>query len=186
MDQETTNNGLGYYRIKTEWTKETSTGALAKVKTEELVLATSYTEAEKVAYGIIEDQSRTQFGSANLEIIKTKISNVLFNRILAQDPKPICGLICNFFEESEESGFGFYTVKVVYFETDEKSGKTKSSNDMFFVPATSNANAIVRVEHRLADSALDFVIRDTKFDKAEAIYWPESVHQDKMKELDLA
>jgi hypothetical protein len=183
--EEMTNGGLDFYRIKTEWTKECESGELNKVKTEELVMATSYTEAEKVAYEIANDQCRTQFGSMNIEIIKTKISDVLFNNILAQDEHTTCGLICNFFEESEESGVGLYMVKVVIFTIDEKSGKTKRNTQTFFVPATSNSDATKRVEEQLLRTMSDFVIRDTKFDKAEAIYWPTDVHQSKVTAADL-
>lgn len=185
MEQTATSGSLDFYRIKTEWTKECESGELAKVKTEELVMATSYTEAEQVAYAIAEDQSRTHFGSMNIEIVKTKINDVLFNDILTQDSKTICGLICNFFEESEESGTGLYMVKSVIFTTDEKTGKTKRSTQTVFVPATSNADATKRVAKCMNDSMLDFVIRDTRFDKAEAIYWPADIHQSKVKALDL-
>ena len=108
--EEIINGSLDFYRIKTEWTRERENGELAKVKTEELVMATSYTEAEKVAYAIVEDQQRAKYGSVNIEIIKTKINDVLFNDILVQDNQTVCGLICNFFEESEESGVGLYNV----------------------------------------------------------------------------
>lgn len=185
MEKETTNSGLDFYRIKTEWTKECESGELAKIKTEELVLSTSYTEAEKVAYAIAEDQSRTKYGSMNIEIIKTKINDVLFNKILVQDEETTCGLICNFFEESEESGVGLYMVKVIIFTQDEKTGKTKRTTQTFFVPATSNADATKRVEANMEKTMSDFVIRDTRFDKAEAIYWPSDIHQNKVNALDL-
>ena len=68
-------NGFDFYRIKTEWVSERDGGNLAKVKTEELVYVSSYTEAEKVAYAIAESENRTQFGSINIEIIKTKITD---------------------------------------------------------------------------------------------------------------
>ncbi len=185
MEQETLNSELNFFRIKTEWTKECETGELAKVKTEELVMAANYTDAEKVAYAIAEDQSRTRFGSMNIEIIKTKIADVIFNDIFVQDEQTLCGLICNFFEESEESGVGLYMVKVIIFTVDEKTGKTKRSTQTVFVPAKSNADATQRVESYMKDSMLDFVIRDTRFDKAEAIYWPTDVHQKKVRALDL-
>ena len=47
-----------YYRIKTEWTKEDADGQLQKTKTEELVYATSYSEAEATAYALIESENR--------------------------------------------------------------------------------------------------------------------------------
>lgn len=185
MKQEAMDSSLDFYRIKTEWTKECESGELAKTKTEELAMVSSYTEAEKLAYEIAEDQTRTRFGSMNIEIIKTKITDVIFNDILAQDDHTICNLICNFFEDSEESGVGLYMVKVVIFTVDEKTGKTKRTTQTVFVPAKSNADATQRVEDYMKQSMFDFVIRDTRFDKAEAIYWPADVHQNKTKNFDL-
>lgn len=48
------NQGFDYFRIKMTWTAEQEDGSLAKVKTEDLVYASSYTEAEKIAYALIE------------------------------------------------------------------------------------------------------------------------------------
>lgn len=189
MKQETKSIGIdfyNFYRIKTEWKKEQESGELSKTKTEELVMATSYTEAEKIAYAIADDQSRTRFGSMNIEIIKTKICDVLFNNILVQDGQTTCGLICNFFEEPEESGVGLYMVKAAVFTQDEKTGKIKHSTRTMFVPATSNADATNRVKTHMDESMFgDFVIRDTRFDKAEAIYWPSDIHQAKVRAFDL-
>lgn len=178
------NAGLNYYRIKTEWVAEGDKGALEKTKTEELVLATSYSEAETVAYAIAEDQNRGKFGSFSIEIVKTKIEDVLFNEILSQDDKPLNSLICNFFEEGEESGVGLYAVKVIFFNLDEKSGKTKRVTQTYFVPATSNSDATRRIDSFLKGTLSDYVIRDTKFDKAAAIYWPADVHQSKVNAAD--
>ena len=127
MEQNKENMGLDYYRIKTEWVSEADNGELQKTKTEELVLATSYTEAETVAHSIADVQSRGKFGSVNIEIIKTKINDVLINDILAQEEGTTAGLICSYFQESDESGVGLYAVKIVNFYIDEKSGKNVGS-----------------------------------------------------------
>ena len=185
MEQTTKNEGLDFYRIKTEWVRELESGELGKVKSEELVMTASYTDAEKVAYTIAEDQSRTQFGSMNIEIIKTKINDVLFNDILAQDDKTLCGLVCNYFKEPEDSGVGLYQVKMVIFGQDEKTGKTKRTAQTVFVPAMSNADATKRIEEDMKHVMSDFVIRDTRFDKAEAIYWPIATHKSKTQTFDL-
>ena len=84
-----------YYRIKTEWTKEAADGQLQKTKTEELVYATSYSEAEAVAYALLEAENREQYSDATIEIVKTKISEMLFNETLDHDDKLIGGLVCN-------------------------------------------------------------------------------------------
>ena len=99
-------NGFDYYRIKTEWISEREGGALAKVKTEELVYASSYTEAEKVAYALAEDENRTQFGSISIDITKTKITELVYNDTLEQSADLVSGLICNYFSEGEDTGVG--------------------------------------------------------------------------------
>lgn len=176
---------LNYYRTKTECTVELPNGQLAKKKIEELVLASSYTEVEALVNEIIYSLNRTQFGSVNYEITKTKISDVLYNDILSQsdDIKNYC---CNYFEESDTSGVGLYTVKVIFFTIDEKTAKEKESTEVFYVPAKSNADATDRISKHLEKTTFDYIIRDTKFDKAEAIYWPLDVHKSKIEDYSLS
>ncbi len=177
---------LSFFRVKTEYNKEQSNGALAKTKAEELVLATNYTEAEAVVHSIISTLNRTQFGSVNYEIIKTKIEDVFFNDILAQDEAGFGkDFVCNYFEESENSGVGLYMVKVVFITIDERTAKEKQSVKDFYVPALSNADATARISRTLDKMMVDYVIRDTKFDKAEAIYWPLNIHKEKVENFDL-
>lgn len=175
--------GFDYYRIKTEWTAEKEDGSLMKTKTEELVLAASYTEAEKVAYLIAEDQNRMQYSSSiNVEIVKTKITEMLYNSTLSHDNELIAGLVCNYFEEGADTGVGFYAVKVMYIELDEKTGKSKRANETIYTPAISNTDAANFVKQFLKENETrDFVIRDTKFDKAETILWPAAVQEEKNK-----
>ena len=185
MEQIKENAHLDYYRIKTEWVSEGENGILQKTKTEELVLATSYTEAEMVAHSIVETQERQKFGSVNIEIIKTKINDVLINDILAQETEMTAGLICNYFQESEESGVGLYAVKINNFYIDEKSGKTKRTSETLYTPALGNADTTNRIAEHLKNTMTDYVIRDVKFDKAEAIYLPKDIFQSKIKKADL-
>lgn len=168
-----------YYRIKTEWTKEAADGQLQKAKTEELVYATSYSEAEATAYALIEAENREQYSDASIEIIKTKISEMLYNETLDHDDSLINGLVCNFFAEGEDSGVGIYSVKVMIPFLDEKSGKEKMNSETIFTPASSNTDAAERISKYLKNSASDFIIRDIKFDKAEAILWSPSMQEQK-------
>ncbi len=176
---------LNYFRVKTECTVELSDGALAKKKIEELILATSYTEAEMLVNEIISSLNRTQFGSVNYEIIKTKISDVLFNDTLVQE-QTVKGFYCNYFEEDENTGVGLYMVKVMFLTLDERTGKEKKTIEDFYVPALSNADANDKINTHLKKTMSDFVIRDTKFDKAEAIYWPLDVHKRKVENFELS
>ncbi|MBO5970104.1 MAG: DUF4494 family protein [Clostridia bacterium] len=175
--------GFDFYRIKTEWTSEREGGALAKTKTEELVYASSYSEAEKVAYALAENQNRTQFGSISIEILKTKITELVYNNVLTQDTELTAGLVCNFFEEAVDTEVGLYCVKVMYMVVDEKTGKEKRSNENIYVPATSNIEAaqFVHAYLKKVGETREFIIRDTKFDRAEAILWPTDVHQEKVR-----
>lgn len=168
-----------YYRIKTEWTKEDADGQLQKTKTEELVYATSYSEAEATAYALIESENRERFSDASIEIIKTKISEMLYNETLDHDDTLVNGLVCNFFSEDEDSGVGIYSVKVMIPIMDEKSGKEKMNTETIFTPASSNTDAAERISKHLKHTMSDFIIRDIKFDKAEAILWPPSVQEQK-------
>lgn len=176
---------LSYFRVKTECTVELPNGALAKKKIEELILATSYTETEMLVNEIISSLNRTKFGSVNYEIIKTKISDVLFNDTLAQE-ESVKDFCCNFFEEDESTGVGLYMVKVMFLTIDEKSGKEKKTVEDYYVPALSNADATEKINKHLGKTMSDFVIRDTKFDKAEAIYWPLDVHKNKVENFALS
>lgn len=173
-----------YFRLKTECTVELPSGALAKKKIEELVLATSYTEAEILVHEIIASLNRTKFGSVSYEIIKTKINDVRYNDVLSQD-EVIKDFVCSCFEEDESTGVGLYNVKVDFFIIDEKSGKEKKISENYYVPALSNADATDRVARFLKSDMSDFVIRDAKFDKAEAIYWPLDVHKQKVEAFKL-
>lgn len=173
------NTMLNYYRIKTEWTSEKEDGSLVKLKTEELAYAESYTEAEKIAYALVEDQNRSRFGTVSIDITKTKISELLYNDILVHDDRLIGGLVCNYFEDDGDQ-VGIYAVKVMFIDFDEKSGKEKKSFETIFTPATSNTDAAACINGHLGQTMRDYVIRDIKFDKAEAVLWPKNVQESKM------
>ncbi len=175
---------LNYFRVKTECIVELPNGALGKKKIEELIMATSYTEAEALVHEIVASLNRTQFGSVNYEIIKTKIEDIQYNDVLTQE-ETIKHFVCNCFSEDESSGVGLYAVKVDFFTVDEKTAKEKKTTESYYVPALSNADATSRIQRYLKQTVADFVIRDAKFDKTEAIYWPLDVHNGKVKAYEL-
>lgn len=168
-----------FYRIKMEWTREGEDGELQKAKTEELAYVTSYSEAEKIAYALIEDENRAKYGSVNFEIIKTKISELLYNDTMEHDDILIGGLVLNYFSEPESSGVGLYSVKVISSHIDEKSNKEKKQTDVIFTPAMSNTDAAKRINDYMGRTMQDFVIRDIKFDKAESILWTPEIQAQK-------
>lgn len=177
---------FNYYRVKTEWVAENNDGGISKRKTEELVLAANYTEAEKVAYLIAESQERCKLESSiTIDIVKTKIKEMLYNSTLQHDNVMIGGLVHNYFEESDDTGVGLYSVKVVYFEVDEKTGKERHPNETIYTPATSATDAIDFVKKYLNDvETRDFIVRDAKFDKAEAILWSADTQEQKSNQFD--
>lgn len=90
-------------------------------------------------------EGKDEFGDVDVEIVRTKISEVAYNDTFATDTELICGLISYFFEESEDTEVGLYQVSLVYYDVDEKTGKTKSSNSTIYVPAYSSSEAIENI-----------------------------------------
>lgn len=172
MDQ-----GFNYYRIKMAWTVEQEDGTLAKIKTEDLAYVSSYTEAEKVAYALIEDQQRDKNGEVTFEILKDKISEMLYNDNLMHDSDLLGGLVYNYLDPDADENIGIYVVKIMLVTIDERTAKEKRTYQTIHTPAKSNTDAAERIKKYLSMS--DFIIRDIKFDKAESILWPVEVFQSK-------
>lgn len=170
-----------YYRIKMNWTAEDEDGTLAKIKTEDLVYASSYTEAEKIAYALVEDQKRDQYSDVTFEIIKTKITEMLFNDNLCHDSELIGGLVYNYLDPEADENIGIYSVKVMTMVIDEKTAKEKRSYETIYTPASSNTDAAERIQKHLG--LADYVIRDIKFDKAESILWPTEIFESKVNNI---
>lgn len=158
------------------WKKHNDEGKVVQAKTEDLVLATSYTEAESIAMLLIEHDSRDSISSDIIyEIIKTKVSTLLINDTLTKDTELVGNLVHCYFEELEETGKGLYAVKADIFTVDERTAKTKVQKTVIYVPATSPTNAAkLAVEHFKME---DVVIRDINFDKAQAILLPTDTYQ---------
>jgi hypothetical protein len=171
-------NGSDFYRIKTSWTRQMEDGSLSKVKTEELVCAGSYTEAEVVANALISKYERCKYSDeVSYEITKTKISTMLYNDNLVTDTELVQSLVHSFFEDSDETGVGMYAVKIMTITIDEKTAKERRSYETIYTPASSNNNAAEHVRKYL--KGVDYVVRDIKFDKAEGILWSTEIHQSK-------
>lgn len=171
------NTGFDYYRIKMQWKGELEDGSLEKLKTEDLVYASSYSEAEKMAYAIIEDQNRTKHDEIySIEIIKTKIGDMLFNETLDHDERLVGGMIYNFFP-TVDNGEGFYEVKLDIITIDERTAKERKTRESIYTPATDNIDAAARVLKYM--SGQDVIIRKVTFDKAESILWPKDVFERK-------
>lgn len=177
-------NGFNYYRIKMQWKAEQQDGSIDKVKTEDLVYSTSYSEAEAIAYAIIQDQSRDKHDDImSFEIIKTKIDDMLFSNALDNDGALVGGMIYNFFP-SVENGEGFYSVRTMTTVLDERTAKEKKTYSTIYTPADNYTDAGDRVlKYMKTAGAGDVVIRDVKFDQAQSILWPIDTYQQKVNDL---
>lgn len=132
-----------YFRIKMSYQGTDATGAIVPIKTEDIVMAVCYSDAEAIAYKLAE--GKNEYGEVDIEIVKTKISEIAYNDTFATDTELIGGLISYYFEESEDTEVGLYQVSLVYFNLDEKTGKIKNEKSTIYVPAYSSSEAIENV-----------------------------------------
>ena len=165
---------FNYFRIKMAYKGTNDLGAIVPIKSEDLVMATCYTEAEQNAY---------KFGDVDIYIVRTKISEFDYNDTFATDTELICGLISYFFEESEDTEVGLYQVSLVYYDVDEKTGKTRSSNSTIYVPAYSSSEAIenIRTYLKRAGETREYTIRNVKYDKAQSVMVTPETHQNNIR-----
>ena len=172
---------FNYFRIKMAYKGTNDLGAIVPIKSEDLVMATCYTEAEQIAYKLTE--GKDEFGDVDVEIVRTRISEVAYNDTFATDTELICGLISYFFEESEDTEVGLYQVSLVYYDVDEKTGKTKSSNSTIYVPAYYSSEAIenIRTYLKRAGETREYTIRNVKYDKAQSVMVTPETHQNNIR-----
>lgn len=170
-------NGFNFYRIKMAYKETNDLGAIVNVKTEDLVMASCYTEAEKIAYKLAE--GKDEFGGVDYEIVRTKISEIAYNDTFATDTQLTCGLVTYFFEEEEETEVGLYQVNLVYYAIDEKTGKTKPQNETIFIPALSSSEVVNNIHSHLKQvgETRDYTIRNVKYDKAQSVMVTPDTHQ---------
>lgn len=88
---------FNYFRIKMAYKGTNDLGAIVPIKSEDLVMATCYTEAEQIAYKLTE--GKDEFGDVDVEIVRTKISEVAYHDTFATDTELICGLISYFLKK---------------------------------------------------------------------------------------
>ena len=169
--------GFDSYRIKMAFKAEAENGAIEPTKTEDLVMATCYTEAEKIAYKLMEGKDR--FGEVSYEITKTKISSVLYNDTFQTDENLICGLFSYYFEEPEDTEVGLYAVSAIIYFVVEKTGKLKPQKETIYLPAKSPRQAIANTVEYInvfIPNADSYTIRNVKYDKAQSVMVTPEVH----------
>lgn len=166
------------FRSITTWLRENpETGAAEKTKTEDIIEAVNFTEAEKVAYTLAEKELRIKLGDVDIDLKRiNNISDIIYQPVLAHEKELVEGLTYNFFEGTDDTGEGLYAVKAMFTEITEK-GKEKRSNEILFVAASSNGDATKIAKLWLSKyDTRDFVVRDAKFDKASAILLTTSTY----------
>lgn len=170
-----------YYRIKLAYKGMDEKGFITSIKSEDLVMATCYTEAEQVAYKLAE--GKDEYGNVEIEIIKTKINEVVFNNAFSVAKELTHGLITYYFKESENSEVGLYAVTIVYYETNETNGKDKQTKEIIFIPASSSKEAIDNIHATLKKlgESRDWVIRNIKYDKAQSVLVTPETHQNNLQ-----
>lgn len=166
-----------YFRIKMSYQGTNAMGAIVSIKTEDLVMAVCYSDAEAIAYKLAEDKN--EFGEVDIEVIKTKITEIAYNDTFSTDTELIRGLISYYFEESEDSEVGLYQVSLVYLNLDEKTGKVKNEKGTIYVPAYSSPEAIDNVRDYLKQvgETREYIIRNVKYDKAQSVMVTPEVHK---------
>lgn len=171
-----------YFRIKMAYKGTDDQGAIVPVKTEDLVMATCYTEAEKIAYTLAE--GKDEFGEVDIDIARTKIGSVAYNDTLATDRALTCGLITYYFEEDETTEAGLYAVSVIYHDVDEKTGKAKKTSETIYMPADTSKAAIENTHKYLKaeEETRDWTIRNVKYDKAQSILVTPDTHKSNTRE----
>lgn len=166
------------FRSITTWLRENpETGAAEKTKTEEIIEAVNFTEAEKIAFALAEKEVRFKLGDVDIDIKRiNNINEIIYQPVLVHDDTLVEGLTYNYFEGTDDTGEGLYSVKVMFTEITDK-GKEKRSSETLFVPANSNGEATKIVKAWLSkNDTRDFVVRDAKFDKASALLLTTSTY----------
>lgn len=168
---------LSIFRIKMSYQGTDATGAIVPIKTEDIVMAVCYSDAEAIAYKLAE--GKNEYGEVDIEIVKTKISEIAYNDTFATDTELIGGLISYYFEESEDTEVGLYQVSLVCFNLDEKTGKIKNEKSTIYVPAYSSSEAIENVRDYLKQvgETREYTIRNVKYDKAQSVMVTPETHK---------
>lgn len=174
-------SGFDFYRIKMAYQGTDDQGAVVLFKTEDLVMATCYSETEKIAFKLSE--GKDEFGKVEYEILKTKISEVVYNNTFVTDTELTCGLVTYYFEEDDNTEVGLYAVSVVYREINEKTGKERKTSETIYVPAYSSKEAIDNTNAYLKQvgETRDWTIPNVKYDKAQSVLVTVEQHQNNIR-----
>lgn len=163
------------FRLKFAFDDRNEEGKLKKAKLECLVECETYSEAEKMAYDIIEREGLGTYGDVEYEIAKTKlsISNFIDNNTLSANRGMVNGKTeCYFSDETD----AFFIVKMKLYSYNEK-GKKQQTLLTCVVSDESINKAIATVRTYMSSAMQDYVITDTKMDAAEYLYLSPSSYK---------
>lgn len=172
------NTGIEFYRLRFEYMGEDSDGKLATKKEDDLVIAVNYTDAEALAFEMMEEMKQYN-DSVKYEIVKAKIPELLFTDTFSTDKEYKENYVLYFFSEGEDEA-ALFAVNVKYTEISD-NGKEKSKKENIYVAASSPKEAYDFVSKYLAKvETRDWAIRDVKFDKASSVLVTEEMHKNNL------
>lgn len=164
-----------FYRLRFEYMGEDSEGKLVTKKEDDLVVAVNYTDAEALAFEMMEEMKQYN-DSVKYEIVKAKVPELLFTNVFSVDKKYKENYVLYFFSEEEDDA-ALFAVNVKYTETSE-NGKEKSKKENIYVAASSAKEAYDFVHKYLTKvETRDWSIRDVKFDKASSVLVTEEMYK---------
>lgn len=160
------------FRLKLQYKSENqSTGEIEKTKTEILTECVNYTNAEEVAYSIIEQYHMDKFEPCVYDIVKTKIetTDIYGNESMKIDYSYDIDSLHQHYFDNEENGL--YEVETIVFG--DKEIKEKDHKHTFYIPAANVADAMNKARTILQNMGCELgncLIPSAKLDKAEWIY----------------
>ena len=109
-------------------------------------------------------EGKDEFGDVDVEIVRTKISEVAYNDTFATDTELICGLISYFLKKVKIQKLGCIKYLLFIMMWTKKTGKTKSSNSTIYVPAYSSSEAIEKYSQltKRLGKQREYTIRNVK------------------------
>lgn len=171
----TMNTVQEFYRLRFEYMGEDSEGKLVTKKEDDLVVAVNYTDAEALAFEMMEEMKQYN-DSVKYEIVKAKVPELLFTNVFSVDKEYKENYVLYFFSEEEDDA-ALFAVNVKYTETGE-NGKEKSKKENIYVAASSAKEAYDFVFKYLSKvETRDWSIRDVKFDKASSVLVTEEMYK---------
>lgn len=141
-----------YFVSKFSYDAINEKGATTKVKDEFLINAETFTMAEAMTIKENENSNVTDIAISALTI--SKVNEVVFFESDEKDPDVI---------------YKFFKVKIIFFELDENTGKTKKLTEYKLVEAPSISKTHEIVKNFLSTSVMEFKIEKVEETRISAV-----------------